>query len=720
MPHAVSTRPTPRRQDLAPRATSRRSGERHGALTVVAVLVFAAALVDFGLDGLIPFGLLIAFGAGSGDVKAGRFVVLSRRNLAVSAVMVAVFAWFWLWHLQLTESTLLLTAGSLIVLPLTLQESETPAHAGTVSVTRRDLVLAFWALVVLVDLYDAYGQTFNVLMAVCIVLPVVLAISRTRSARNGSVERGLVRHPFGREVRPHLVQAANIWLCCLVLGGVVAAGGTHYARIWLSLGDAWFSVMVGVFAGGLLLMAALALFPRRRVSPAINLLVALCSGFLALQLATISTPPSEAVVLDSPLSGEWFVLNGGRSALINGHSPNESNAVDFLRLGANGRTHTGGSNAPLSAYAGFGWPVLAPADGQIVEVTDAYADNPAGTNSDHANHLVIDIGGGRYVSMAHLEQGSATVRVGDQVHRGQALAAVGNNGHSNEPHLHLQVQDSPAGADADVTYPIVFRNLHVTRGGYWPWGDSREVRTGDLVTASDPPASPGDLYRVEGETAHLQCQGSGSPTLVLLGGMGATTATWTGLRAALGAGVRTCAWDYPGVGHSTGAPMMTAARAASSLHGTLRAAHVPQPIILVGHSAAGLTTRLYVGEHPSDVAGVVLFDPTVATFARTFDDTEFRPRWDGAASADQVERVTAWPDIPFEILLHDPAVYAASQVWSAAIEARWATDEAAFAALAPHGTVHIARGSGHDVYLDAQPTAVAAVQRVVVAVSTGR
>ena len=367
-------------------------------------------------------------------------------------------------------------------------------------------------------------------------------------------------------------------------------------------------------------------------------------------------------MLDSPLSGEWFVLNGGRSFLLNGHSPNESNAVDFLRLGANGRTHTGGSDAPLSSYAGFGWPVLAPADGQIVEVTDAYADNPPGTNSDHANHLVIDIGDGRYVSMAHLQQGSVTVQVGDHVRRGQPIAAVGNNGHSNEPHLHLQVQDSPASADADTTYPIVFRNVHITRGGYWPWADNSEVRTGDLVSASDPPARAEDLYQVDGETAHLQCQGSGSPTLVFLGGMGATTTTWSGLRAALGPDVRTCAWDYPGVGHSTGAPMMTAARAASSLHGTLLAAHVSRPVILVGHSAAGLTTRLYVGEHPSDVAGVVLFDPTVASFARMFDDKEFRPRWDGTTSADQVEQVTAWPDIPFEILLHDPAVYATQGV----------------------------------------------------------
>ena len=217
---------------------------------------------------------------------------------------------------------------------------------------------------------------------------------------------------------------------------------------------------------------------------ATNLAVALLSGFLALQLLRISVPPTDPVVLDSPLTGEWFVYNGGRSDLLNGHSPNESNAIDFMRLGTNGRTHTGGAGAPLTDYAGFGSPVLAPADGRIVEVADGYADAPPGTNGDHPNTLVVDIGGGRYVVMGHLKQGSATVEPGDVVRRGQPLAAVGNTGNTNEPHLHLQVQDSPTGREnADRTYPMVFRNVQITRGGSWPLGDSRELRTGDLVRA---------------------------------------------------------------------------------------------------------------------------------------------------------------------------------------------------------------------------------------------
>jgi pimeloyl-ACP methyl ester carboxylesterase len=220
--------------------------------------------------------------------------------------------------------------------------------------------------------------------------------------------------------------------------------------------------------------------------------------------------------------------------------------------------------------------------------------------------------------------------------------------------------------------------------------------SGNSADPPDPPARAGDLYKVDGETAHLRCQGAGSPTLVFLGGQGFTTTTE--LRAALGPDVRTCAWDYPGVGHSTGAPMMTAAQASSSLDGTLRAAYVPLPVILVGHSIAGLTTRLYVGEHPADVAGVVLFDPTVASFARMFDDKHFRPGWHGTTSASQVEQVTTWPDIPFEILLHDPAVYATHKVWSDTVEAQWGADEAAFATLAPQGTVRVVPGAGHNVY----------------------
>jgi murein DD-endopeptidase MepM/ murein hydrolase activator NlpD len=465
---------------------ARQPGSRRGlVLTVLAVLVFGAAVLVLGPFGLIPFALLLAFSTDFDEEEAGRSVILTPRNLGLAATMVATFAGFWRWHLNLPDSTLVAIAGVLIALPLALQQSAgDTARERTVVVTKRSLILALLGVVTFTYLYPDRGLWPYALAVVSVVLPLALAVSRVWGARRGRIEFELLRHPFRGVVRPHLLQALNIWLCAALVAGVIAAGGTHYMRIGYSFDTAQFDLVLAALAAGLVLLAALALVPRRRVQAATNVVVALLSGFLALQLVQASVPRTDAVVLDSPLAGEWFVLNAGRGVMINGHSPNEGNAVDFVRLGANGRTHTGGSGAPLADYPGFGQPVLAPTDGRIVEVTDGYPDNPPGTNGDFANHVVMDIGDGRYVSMAHVQQDSVTVRVGEDVRAGQPLAALGNNGHSSEPHLHLQVQGSPAGMNADRTYPMVFRNVTITRGGPWPWGDGRELRTGDLVRAA--------------------------------------------------------------------------------------------------------------------------------------------------------------------------------------------------------------------------------------------
>ena len=472
--------------DAAPRP-SRSWAWRRVVLVGSAVAFLVAALLGQGTDALVAFGLLLAFSTDIDEEESGRAVVATRSNTALAAVMVAIFAWFWVERLALTDLALLLVGAALIAMPLALQDTVVdPERRRAVWVTRRNLILAISGAVVFVNLYFAYGENFNMLATTCVVLPLVLAVSRVWRGSRGELELGLLRHPLRREMRVHLVQLANIWVYCALLAGVVAAGGTHFARTWFSLGDAQMGLLLAAFALGLLLLAALALVPRTRVYLATNVLVAAFSAFLAVQLIHVSVPATEPVALGPPLVGEWLVLNGGHSSLLNGHSPNESNALDFVRLGANGQTHAGGSQAELSDYAGFGWPVLAPAAGQIVEVTDVYPDNPPGTNGDHANHLLIDIGDGRYVAMAHLQQGSVTVTVGDVVRRGQVLAAVGNNGHSNEPHLHLQVQDSPVAADAPGTDPFVFDDASLVRGGPWPWGDSREPRTGDLVRWPTP------------------------------------------------------------------------------------------------------------------------------------------------------------------------------------------------------------------------------------------
>jgi hypothetical protein len=114
----------------------------------------------------------------------------------VAAAMVLAFAWFWLWQLDLPESMLVVIGGALIALPLALQESiGAAARDHMIAVTKRSLILALWGLVVFVFLYYEYGQSFNMLVAVCVVLPLTLAASRAWSAPRGRIELGLLRHP---------------------------------------------------------------------------------------------------------------------------------------------------------------------------------------------------------------------------------------------------------------------------------------------------------------------------------------------------------------------------------------------------------------------------------------------------------------------------------------------------------------------------------------------
>ena len=79
------------------------------------------------------------------------------------------------------------------------------------------------------------------------------------------------------------------------------------------------------------------------------------------------------------------------------------------------------------------------------------------------NHVIVDIGDGRFATYAHLQPSSVQVSVGDRVHRGQQLGQVGNTGSSSAPHLHFHVTDSPAGNGVLANgVPYVFTDFLLT------------------------------------------------------------------------------------------------------------------------------------------------------------------------------------------------------------------------------------------------------------------
>jgi peptidase M23-like protein len=338
----------------------------------------------------------------------------------------------------------------------------------------------------------------------------VLIATRAWRALRGGLEYGLLRAPLRPELRPQLAQCLNQWLF-LVLAGVTIMLGTFapFAVVGdaLSQGE-YLAFRIGVWAA-IAVIAALALVPRRRVYVPTNVLVALGSVFLAIQVARINLPPHDAVVIDSPLTGEWYVVHGGRSSLLNGGHyvlKAQRDALDLVKL-ANGRTYEGDRDR-LTSYAAFGQTVRAPADGRVTFAADGIADQPIGSSDTvqpAGNHVIVDIGGGRYVMLAHLRRGSLGVAQGDRVQRGQPIAEVGNSGNTSEPHLHIQVQNEPTfdieqssynkpwylvtntviGAGSLRTYPILFRNVALTRGGDTRTPTEADVRRGDRIRRID-------------------------------------------------------------------------------------------------------------------------------------------------------------------------------------------------------------------------------------------
>lgn len=121
--------------------------------------------------------------------------------------------------------------------------------------------------------------------------------------------------------------------------------------------------------------------------------------------------------------------------------------------------------------------------------------------------------------------------------------------------------------------------------------------------------APAPLIDVGGHAMYLSCTGSGSPTVVLESGLGESSAYWGLIAQRVGQRTRVCAYDRAGRGWSeTVAGPRDASAIAADLHTLLERAHVAGPYVLVGHSSGAQYVRVFAGQYPNLVAGVVLLD----------------------------------------------------------------------------------------------------------------
>ncbi len=124
-----------------------------------------------------------------------------------------------------------------------------------------------------------------------------------------------------------------------------------------------------------------------------------------------------------------------------------------------------------------------------------------------------------------------------------------------------------------------------------------------LLLLSALPALAQDGTRVDlgAHKLNIVCSGApdAHPVVILEAGGGGTSASWSGVQAALPATIRACAYDRAGSGKSDPGPRpRTMDAEVADLHALLEKSGVTQPIVFVGQSIGGILARLYFQKYP--------------------------------------------------------------------------------------------------------------------------
>jgi len=117
----------------------------------------------------------------------------------------------------------------------------------------------------------------------------------------------------------------------------------------------------------------------------------------------------------------------------------------------------------------------------------------------------------------------------------------------------------------------------------------------------------GKSIDVSGYDLNIDCTGKGSPTVVLVSGLGVPASGWRLVQPGIANFARVCSYDRAGYGWSDPGPMpRTLSQLAKELHALLENAGEKPPYILVGHSFGKGSVLVYNKLYPDEVAGMVL------------------------------------------------------------------------------------------------------------------
>ena len=257
----------------------------------------------------------------------------------------------------------------------------------------------------------------------------------------------------------------------------------------------------------------------------------------------------------------------------------------------------------------------------------------------------------------------------------------------------------------------------------------------DLSEAPAPPSPTGRRVDIGGRALYLDCRGSGGPSVVLEGGI---SSDWAAVQPAVARFTRVCSYDRPDSpgSRSDPVPQRTAQEVVADLRSMLTAAGESRPFVLVGHSLGGLYVQLFAYQHPDEVAGLVLVDPTHEEFSTRLADMLLalgtpipsappEPDTDDVSFMQMREARTSgpFPSVPLIVLSHGRSADPSERPpgWPTAEEERiWCELHAEIARMAPNGRHIVAEESGHDIPQEQPELLVEAIQTIVNAARDAR